>query len=1185
VLAPDIQIADQISKRSQTGPQAVNVLAITRKLNHLSLVTGVLLITGITALLEFTLQSFGPDTSLVLALSSIEQLNIWTFGIVALVSFTLALAIFWLSKSAIKPLNAYQSLISGTEGDVFRSLIYEIDPSCMKVIDSDGRIHAINQAGLDMLEADSYEDVEGQLVDSLLLPHHSKPFADMISRTLSGETTNIEFEVNTLLQNRRWFHQVARSYFCESTKQTVLFCITRDITQSKLNKDRLDLAIDVTNQGLWDEQLQTDRLFYNSNWYTMLGYAPGELPMTSDAWRNLVHPEDIDEANAEFSRHANQECPKYSSEFRMRAKDGSWKWIKDVGRIIERSEDDIPVRAIGLHIDIDAAKRHELTLGSVVSLDATTGGTSTLTELCRTVAEAYDIESVGVTKLTEDDYGTVVAGWSGGKQTEGFAYDLCGTPCSVAVNSGYCHYERDVCSKFPDDDIIIEMNAVGYSGLVLCGSNGKRIGILYVITTKPLFYTKELESTIRLIGARAAAELERQIIKESLTASQDRLNLAMEAAKFGLWDWDAETGELFFSSEVYGMLGYNPDDHPDALVWWRSVCHAEDVDSISELLTTETTHSTPTSESELRLKRSDGSWQWFKKSNDVVLCPKSGQPSRIIGLLSDNHTSKLNQIELERTKELLEETGKIAKVGGWEIMLADNSLRWTDQTYRIHELEIGSPIDVDTAVRFYIDESESQIKSLIHKCLEDGTPWDTELRIRTAMGNTIWIRAVGVIELREGIQYRLYGTFQDITESKNIRLKLEEAKDAAESASRAKSDFLANMSHEIRTPMTAIVGNADLLARNGKLTQDPELLDSAVRSIGRNADHLLSIINDILDTSKIDAGMMIIEQVELSPCKLIDESTDMLFTRAADKDIDISIEYTSELPRRIESDPTRIRQILINLVGNAIKFTDTGHVRVEIGYNTLPNQHGLITFRVVDSGIGISASNLENLRKFEAFAQADGTTTRKFGGTGLGLRITNALVMKLGGTLSINSELGIGTTVTASLQVKPIHDGGMWQPPMRFSDSLSDPEKASNSDLTTESLKGKCILLVEDGKDNQVLLNHMLRSAGIKVVNAVNGADALRLYQHQTSGQESYDLILMDMQMPVIDGYSATKSLRTLGYPGPIVALTAHAMAGDRERCLAAGCQDYLSKPVRAATLLETCAKHLGVIINQSKSA
>lgn len=554
--------------------------------------------------------------------------------------------------------------------------------------------------------------------------------------------------------------------------------------------------------------------------------------------------------------------------------------------------------------------------------------------------------------------------------------------------------------------------------------------------------------------------------------------------------------------------------------------------------------------------------------------PRSRTPDE--PLFTQNHPALVTQDELAHARALLEEAGRMANVGGWELNTHTNELRWTDQTYRIHDLEVGTYVTVESAIDFYTGDSKERIQRHVRQCLLSGKPWDDEFTMRTASGRDIWIRTIGTPEVRDGVVHRIYGTIQDITEIHSTLREIQKAKNDAESASQAKSMFLANMSHEMRTPLTAILGNADLLANDPDFVQSPELMSGAIEAIQRNADHLLAIINDVLDSSKIDAGMMRLESISMNPSAVIGEAIEMLAPKLRGKDVTISAVYRTEMPRVIESDPTRVRQILINLIGNAIKFTEKGEILVEVAYNTLPDMAGMLILKIIDTGIGISRESLESLTRFEAFNQADGSMTRRYGGTGLGLRITNSLINLFGGSLIFDSEPGVGTTVTASIRVQPVAAGGMWLPPeIRQLEDASTKKAASTNE---RSLKDVSILLVEDGEDNRKLITYMLERAGAQVVTAINGGEAVYTYKDaiQSDEDQAFDIILMDMQMPEVDGYSATTMLRSCGYTGPIIALTAHAMAGDRERCIEAGCQEYLTKPIKAPKLIKSCVRLLG---------
>jgi len=392
------------------------------------------------------------------------------------------------------------------------------------------------------------------------------------------------------------------------------------------------------------------------------------------------------------------------------------------------------------------------------------------------------------------------------------------------------------------------------------------------------------------------------------------------------------------------------------------------------------------------------------------------------------------------------------------------------------------------------------------------------------------------------------------------------AKDAAEVASRAKSDFLANMSHEIRTPMTAILGYSDLLLQQGTSKSERE---DFVQIIHRNGNHLLGIINDILDISKIEAGKMTVERIPCSPRQLASEAISLMQVRATAKGISLQIEFRGPIPDFIQSDPTRLRQILINLLGNAVKFTELGGVRLVVSLLDSPETpNPRIGFEVIDTGVGMQPEQMSSL--FKPFAQADTSMTRRFGGTGLGLAISKRLAQMLGGDITGTSVVGKGSSFLISIETGPLEE-------IRMSDGFTKvlpvtTDAPSDKPAADSQLSGR-ILLAEDGIDNQRFITFVLKKAGVQVTVADNGQIALD-YVHSAHEEENpFDVILMDMQMPVMDGYTAASRLRSEGYRGPIIALTAHAMAEDRQKCLDAGCNDYATKPIDRQSLLRTVAQ------------
>src|SRR6185437_5675347 len=379
----------------------------------------------------------------------------------------------------------------------------------------------------------------------------------------------------------------------------------------------------------------------------------------------------------------------------------------------------------------------------------------------------------------------------------------------------------------------------------------------------------------------------------------------------------------------------------------------------------------------------------------------------------------------------------------------------------------------------------------------------------------------------------------------NRQLSLE--KDRVEAASVAKSSFLANMSHEIRTPMTAIVGYADLLLEPDQTLSDRQ---DCLQVIRRNGRHLVDLINDMLDISELLADLI-----------------SLLRPRATSQGLAFNLQASGEIQVRVQTDALRLRQVLMNLLGNAIKFTQQGEISLTVSFET-DGEKPMLRFDIRDSGIGITDEQMSRL--FQAFTQADESMTRRFGGTGLGLVISQRLAQLLGGSITAVSKPGMGSTFTVRIDPGSIQGSEMVT---GLTESIL-PKPQVQQIATSIALRGR-LLLVEDGPDNQRLISLHLRKAGATVDIADNGRIGVDKIHEAIRVGKPYDLVLMDMQMPELDGYGATSKLRGEGFTTPIIALTAHAMADDREKCLAAGCTDYLTKPIEKSLLLERVASYL----------
>ena len=420
-------------------------------------------------------------------------------------------------------------------------------------------------------------------------------------------------------------------------------------------------------------------------------------------------------------------------------------------------------------------------------------------------------------------------------------------------------------------------------------------------------------------------------------------------------------------------------------------------------------------------------------------------------------------------------------------------------------------------------------------------------------------------ELESRVISRTQELSKEIRRRQQAQVELETAKDAAEAANRAKTEFLANMSHEIRTPLNGIMGFTEVLM-NASSDISSEDRQDYLTTIHRSGSHLVELINDILDVSKIEAGRFELERITCSPHQIISDVVSVLRVKAQEKGLRLEYELATALPRTIASDPPRLRQLLMNLVGNAIKFTEQGSIRIVVGMtHRTPSQ---LQIEVADTGMGIPFEKLEVI--FDPFSQADTSVTRRFGGTGLGLAISRKITEALGGRLTVQSEVGSGSVFRATIDPGPVSNQTVDE------SATTPPPTVRSAQKADARLLGTRILIVDDGETNRKLIQLVLRRAGAETSTAKDGIEAIHAIEHAPP-----DLILMDMQMPVMDGYSATRELRMKGYTMPIIALTAHAMKGDEQKCLDAGCSSYLTKPVDSPLLLATIDRELKAATKQ----
>jgi signal transduction histidine kinase len=558
----------------------------------------------------------------------------------------------------------------------------------------------------------------------------------------------------------------------------------------------------------------------------------------------------------------------------------------------------------------------------------------------------------------------------------------------------------------------------------------------------------------------------------------------------------------------------------------------------------------------------------------AVTMMKSGASDYLVKTHINPHTitqilrAAVNLQDMYRKKDIAEkalitsearlsEAQRMAKIGNWEYDFVHEEMYWSNEVFRIfnRDTKSGFPPSLNDFYNF-ISETDLSIVRTTLTNIKQNESFLFDVKLKTAEIKYVSIHGYCVVDAKTNVK-KIIGTIQDITERKKTEEKLVEAQKVAEELMKTKEKFLANMSHEIRTPMNAIIGFTELLNDMSDLPEDQLRYIKAIHTSGQN---LMVIINDILDFSKIKSGNLTLENIELNLTSVVDSVIELLRIKAAAKKIDLSYKIMDHVPVWLLGDQVRLNQILVNIVGNAIKFTpENGSVKLTVKSNGSNAKKHFISFEIEDTGIGIPTNNLETI--FEKFTQGSDDISRKYGGTGLGLSIVKSLVELQEGTIKVNSKVGEGSTFYIHL-------------PFEIMDQHRQKIKIKSSPKTrkdyTNKLEGLQILLVEDNPINHLLVKNVLEPTGCSLHITENGILALELLK--TNGT-LYDLILMDIQLPEMDGYEITAHIRNQCAKPladiPIIAITANAFKSEYQNCINAGMNDYISKPFKVSELYE----------------
>ncbi len=832
--------------------------------------------------------------------------------------------------------------------------------------------------------------------------------------------------------------------------------------------------------------------------------------------------------------------------------------------------------------------------------------------------------------------------------------------------------------RFCDNPLLINApNVRFYAGAPLKTPGGYIIGTLCVIDSNPKTLNKEQRLMLKSLASQVVSYLE--LRKNNLQQMKLKNELEEKLLEINDYNQVLNKNAIIARTDTAGNITYVND-----LFCEISGYEVEELIGKNHRMINSGIHSKDFFKNmwdtissgkiwrgEIRNRAKDGSLYWV----DSTLLPIKDH----FGKTKEYLAIRYNITDKKETEYLYNETQKIAKIGGWVLNVNTMETQWTDETYKIHELEIGTKVNASQGISFYEEEERPKLEQYITTCINEGTPFESDFKFITAKGNKRWVHSKGTPEFDlNGKVIRLFGTFQDITEQKKLEqelkdsnrkldlahegtglgiwtwkiqeqkikfdkrlaamlgyeaidheisesqwelfvhrddlkqcktdlknylekktnryenihrmrhknghwvfvmdrgrfsewdaygnptqitgtyidiTKLKKAQQEAKQAEVAKSEFLANMSHEIRTPLNGIIGMAQLLQTSDFNNEQQEMIDT----VSSSSETLLSLVNDILDISKIESGKIELEKVNFNLHDCIKEAAHLLDAKASQNNTYIQNEFPQKEPLWFIGDVTRIRQIIINYLANAVKFTKNG--KITIGYKVVSQnqKNSWVKIYVKDTGVGIPKEAESKL--FKSFVQADSSITRKFGGTGLGLAICSKLAQLMKGKVSFESELHIGSTFYVEIPLKP----GV--PETRQFETIK------NADRTTAKEYPHNILVAEDNEVNQRVINLLLKRLGYNPTLVATGVEVLE--ELKKKEENHYSIILMDMQMPELDGVSATKKvIQIYGNKAPkIIALTANAFNSDKEKCLAAGMVDFLQKPLKKETLAKTLIK------------